>query len=222
MTPRYRVLSAALVAVSLVAVPLSPLVAGGSAAARAAVLTVPVQCELGAETVLAWDDVTYELRGTCGVVRVTADDATVTMPAATQLVVEGSANAVTAKSLYDLQVLGSGTTVTTPSITTLAVSGARSSVAVAGLVERAELRGTGSSLTADTVHVLRLRGADSVTARKAYRTRVTGSDNVVRFRRSDRLVLTGDRNSVVVERGRTTLRDRGDDNVLDLRRRKRR
>ena len=30
----------------------------------------------GDEVVLSWDDVTYELRGTCGTVRVTADDAT--------------------------------------------------------------------------------------------------------------------------------------------------
>jgi hypothetical protein len=217
VTSRSRVLSAALLAASLVASP-----AAGTGTAHAAGLTVPVQCEIGAETVLAWDDVAYELRGTCGVVRVTADDATVSMPAATRLVVEGSANTVTAKSLYDLQVLGAGTTVSTPSITTLAVSGAGSSVAVAGLVERAVLSSTGSSLTADIVNVLRLRGADSVTVRKAYRTRVAGSDNVVRFRRSDRLVLTGDRNGVTVERGRTTVRDRGEGNVLDLRRRKRR
>jgi len=61
-----------------------------------------------------------------------------------------------------------------------------------------------------------------VTARQAYRTRVTGSDNVVRLRRSDRLVLTGDRNAVTVERGRTSVRDRGTANVLDLRRRTRR
>jgi hypothetical protein len=213
---RSRLLSAALVAASLVAASVAV-----TAPARAAGLTVPVQCEIGAETVLAWDDVTYELRGTCGVVRVTADDAIVTMPAATQLVVEGSTNTVTAKSLYDLQVRGAGTTVTTPSITTLAVSGTGSTIAVEGLVERAELSSRGSSLTADTVNVLRLRGADSVTARTAYRTRITGSDNVVRFRRSDLLVVTGDRNSVVVERGRTTVRDRGAGNVLDLRRRTR-
>ena len=69
--------------------------------------------------------------------------------------------------------------------------------------------------------MLRLRGADTVTARKAYRTRVTGSGNVLRLTRADRLVLTGDRNAVTVARGRTTLRDRGDANVLDLRRRRR-
>jgi hypothetical protein len=193
-----------------------------AAPATAAGLAVPVQCEVGAETVLAWDDVTYDLRGTCGVVRVTADGATVTMPAATRLVLEGADSTVTAKSVYDLLVTGPGNAVTTPSITTLTVTGSGTAVAVAGLVEHAELGSTGSSLTADTVHVLRLRGADGVSARQAYRTRVTGSDNVVRFRRSDRLVLTGDRNAVTVERGRTTVRDRGDGNVLDLRRRTRR
>ena len=61
-----------------------------------------------------------------------------------------------------------------------------------------------------------------MTARKAYRTRITGSDNVVGLRRADKLVLTGDRNAVTVTRGRTTLRDRGDANVLDLRPRRRR
>ena len=193
-----------------------------AAPATAVGLTVPVQCEVGSETVLAWDDVAYDLRGTCGVVRVTADAASVTMPAATRLVVEGSDNTITAKSVYDVLVTGTSNAVTTPSITTLAVTGAGSDVAVAGLVEHAELTSTGSSLTADTVNVLRLRGADTVTARKAYRTRITGSDNVVRLRRGDRLVLTGDRNGVTVERGRTSVRDRGDDNVLDLRRRTRR
>lgn len=193
-----------------------------AAPATAVGLTVPVQCEVGSETVLAWDDVAYDLRGTCGVVRVTADAASVTMPAATRLVVEGSGNTITAKSVYDVLVTGTSNAVTTPSITTLAVTGAGSDVAVAGLVEHAELTSTGSSLTADTVNVLRLRGADTVTARKAYRTRITGSDNVVRLRRGDRLVLTGDRNGVTVERGRTSVRDRGDDNVLDLRRRTRR
>jgi hypothetical protein len=193
-----------------------------AAPATAAGLTVPVQCEVGSETVLAWDDVAYDLRGTCGVVRVTADAASVTMPAATRLVVEGSDNTITAKSVYDVLVTGTSNAVTTPSITTLAVTGAGSDVAVAGLVEHAELTSTGSSLTADTVNVLRLRGADTVTARKAYRTRISGSDNVVRLRRGDRLVLTGDRNGVTVERGRTSVRDRGDDNVIDLRRRTRR
>lgn len=212
MTSR-RLLPRAILAASL-ALPAAPATAAG--------LTVPVQCEIGSETVLAWDDVAYDLRGTCGVVRVTADGATVTMPSATRLVVEGADNTITAKSVYDVLVTGTSNAVTTPSITTLAVTGAGSDVAVAGLVETAELTSTGSSLTADTVHVLRLRGADSVAARTVYRTRVTGSDNVARLRRSDRLVLTGDRNAVTVERGRTTVRDRGTANVLDLRRRTRR
>ena len=194
-------------------------VAAGVAAtpAHASGLTIPVQCEIGSETVLPWDDVAYDLRGTCGVVRVTGDHTTVTMPSATRLVVEGTGNTVTAKPVYDVEVVGADTTLTTPSIVSLVVSGAGSSVTASGLVERAELAGSGSSLAADTVNVLRLRGADTVRARKAYRTRITGSDNTVALTRADRLVLTGDRNAVTVARGRTTLRDRGEGNVLDLR-----
>lgn len=189
--------------------------------AQAAGITVPVQCELSSETLLPWDGVSYDLQGTCGTVRVTADDATVTMPAATQLVVEGTGNTVTAKPLGAVSVVGAGTSITTPAIQDLSVSGAGTTVAVAGLVERAVLASTTSSLTADTVNVLRLRGSDSVTARKAYRTRVTGSDNQLGLTRADRVVVTGDRNSVTVARGRTTVRDRGQDNVLDLRPRRR-
>jgi hypothetical protein len=188
--------------------------------AHAAGLVVPVQCEVGDETVLPWDDVTYDLHGTCGVVRVTGDDTTVTMPAATRLILDGTGSTVTAKPILAVELVGSGNSLTTPSVQSLSVSGAASTVTVSGLVERAELTSTSSSLSADTVNVLRLRGTDTVRARKAYRTRITGSDNVLDLRRADRLVLTGARNSVIVARGRTTVRDRGDDNVLDLRRRR--
>lgn len=204
---------------------LLPLVAAAglvAAPAHAAGLVIPVQCEIGEETVLPWDDVAYDLRGTCGVVRVTGDDTTVTMPAATRLVVDGTGNTVTAKSLLDASVVGAGTSLTTPSVKSLSVSGAGSTVTVSGLLERAELTSTSSTVTADTVNVLRMRGADSVQARKAYRTRITGSDNTLGLKRAERLVLTGARNAVSVARGRTTVRDRGQDNVLDLRPRKRR
>ena len=212
MTSRHRLLSA-LVAAAL---------AGAIAApAQASGVALPVQCETSAETVLAWDDVAYDLRGTCGVVRVTADHATVTMPTATRLVVEGAGNAVTSKSLYDVEVTGAGNSVTTPSARSLLVTGAGTTVTIGGLVESAELASTSSTLTADVVNVLRLRGTDAVTARKAYRTRITGSDNDLGLRRADRVVLTGDRNAVTVARGRTTLRDRGAGNVLDLRPRRR-
>ena len=193
----------------------------GAVPASAAGITVPVQCELGSETLLPWDGVSYDLQGTCGAVRVTADDATVTMPTATRLTVEGTGNDVTAKPLGAVSVTGSGNAVTTPSVQHLTVSGGGSVVSVAGLVERAELASAGSALTAGTVNVLRLRASDSVTARKAYRTRVTGSDNSLELTRADRLVVTGDRNAVTVARGRTTVRDRGQDNVLDLRPRRR-
>jgi hypothetical protein len=193
-----------------------------TAPAQGAGLALPVQCETGTETVLAWDDVTYDLRGTCGVVRVTADHATVTMPAATRLVLDGTGNDVTAKPLHDVEVTGAGNSVTTPSVRSLLVTGAGTTVTVSGLVESAELASTSSTLTADVVNVLRLRGTDAVTARKVYRSRITGSDNDLGLRRAGRVVLTGDRNAVTVARGRTTVRDRGEDNVLDLRERRRR
>lgn len=184
-------------------------------------ITVPVQCELGTETVLAWDDVAYDLRGTCGVVRISGDRTTVTMPSATRLVVEGSGSTVSAKPVYDVEMVGADNSLTTPSLTSLVVSGTGSTVAVSGLLERAELTGSGSSVTAETVNVLRMHGTDSVVARKAYRTRITGSGSSLVLTRADRLVLTGDRNAVTVARGRTTLRDRGDANALDLRPRRR-
>lgn len=195
--------------------------AGAAVVPAQADLAFPVQCETGQETLLQWDDVTYDLRGTCGVVRVTADHATVTMPAATRLILDGTGNTVTAKPIAAVEVIGAGNTVTTPSVQSLSVSGASSSVTVAGLLERAELTSTSSSVSADTINVLRLRGADTVRARKAYRTRITGSNNVLGLERADRLVLTGTRNAVTVARGRTTVRDRGTDNLLDLRPRRR-
>ncbi len=192
-----------------------------AAPATAGGVTLPVQCEIGTETVLPWDDVAYDLRGTCGVVRLTGDRTTVTMPSATRLVIEGAGNTVTARPVYDVEVLGTDNALATPSLTSVVLTGAGSTVTVSGLVEHAELTGSGSSLTADTINVLRLRGTDTVTARKAYRTRITGSDNSLALTRADRLVLTGARNTVTVARGRTTLRDRGDANVLDLRPRRR-
>jgi hypothetical protein len=215
VTSLRRALSAPLLALTVLA--------GGAVVAPAATagLTVPVQCELGAETVLPWDGVTYELSGTCGVVRVTADDATVRMPAATRLVLDGDRASVASKSLLALEVPGADNAVATPSVKDLSVTGARAHVTVAGLAEDVTLASTSSSLTADTVNVLRLRGSDTVVARKAYRVRVTGTGNDVRLTRADRLVLTGDANAVTVARGRTTLRDRGEGNRLDLRRRRR-
>lgn len=210
--------SALSAALALATVP--TLVAAASAGAGAAI-TFPVQCETGSETVLAWDDVAYDLRGTCGVVRISGDRTTVTMPSATRLVVEGAGNTVTAKPVYDVEVVGADNSLAIPSLTSLVLTGAGSTVTVSGLVESAELAGSRSSLSADTINVLRLSGTDTVTARKAYRARVTGSDNSLALTRADRLVLTGDRNTVTVARGRTTLRDRGEANVLDLRPRRR-
>lgn len=197
-------------------------VAAGAATPPAATagLAIPVRCETGEETVLPWDDVAYDLSGTCGVVRVTADDAVVTMPTATRLVLDGDRATVTSKSLLVLEVPGAGNTVATPSVQYLTITGTGSRVAVDGLVEHATLASASSRLSADTIGVLRLRGSDAVAARKAFRTRITGTANDLRLTRADRLVLTGGSNAVTVARGRTTVRDRGVGNVLDLRRRR--
>ena len=216
MSSRHRLLPTLLAAATVLVATTTAL------PAQAARTALPVQCEVGDETVLSWDDVDYDLRGTCGVVRVTADHATVTMPAATRLVLEGGDNTVTAKPLYDVEVTGPGNSITTPSVRSLVVTGAGTTVTVSGLVESAELASTFSSLTADEVNLARLCGVDALTARKAHRTRITGSGNTVELRRADRVVLVGDRNTVTVARGRTTLRDRGDDNALELRPRRRR
>src|SRR5687768_15982798 len=90
-----------------------------------------------------------------------------------------------------------------------------------GLVRSAELVGRTFYVHAVKINALRLRRSDSVRTQKACRSRITGSDYHLAVTRADRLVLTGDRNSVTVTRGRTTVRARGEDNVLDLRRRTR-
>lgn len=215
MNPRARAaltLSGLLTAALAVA---APVAATGSSRTG---LTIPVTCETSAETLLAWDGATYDLRGTCGVVRVTADDVTVTMPTATRLVVEGSGASITARSLYAVEVTGDTTALTTPSVGSLALAGSGSTVTVAGLLEHLETTGAGSSVTADTVHRLRMRGSDSVTATYAYRSRISGSDNALALGGAERLVVTGDRNSVRVAEGVTRVRDRGAANVLDVRR----
>ena len=77
-------------------------------------------------------------------------------------------------------------------------------------------------LTADVVNVARLRGADTGTARKAHRTRITGSDNVIGLRRADGwcspATATPSRSGAVVRRSATAATP----NVLDLRPRRRR
>lgn len=66
------------------------------------------------------------------------------------------------------------------------------------LLAEVQVAGADSSVTAPSIRSLAVAGAVALT-------------------RADRLVLTGDRNTVTVARGRSTLHDRGVDNVLGLR-----
>lgn len=217
--PRARTapaLAALLAAGSLVA-------AGPLPAPAQAALTVPVRCESvpDDEVVLAWDDVAYDVSGTCGVVRVTADRATVTMSTATRLVVEGTGNRVSSKSVLALEVTGDDNAVSTPSVRTLLLAGSGSAVTVAGLLEDARLTGLGVSLRADRVHALVLRGAAAdVAVADVLEVRVPGSDHAVRLTRAEKVVVRGDRNRVQVDRGRTRVRVHGEDNRVRVHRRR--
>ena len=187
-------------------------------------VTLPVQCESQLnerETVLAWDDTTYDVSGTCGTVRVTGDRVTVHMSTARRLVVEGADVAVQSKPLATLEVTGPGASVSATSVQHLALGGSGSTVVVAGLLEDATVTGPGSALTADTVHGLVLGSSGAhVAARKVYDLAVSGDDNTAAFRRAGGIVLSGARNSVTVERGRTAVRDHGAGNVVQVHRRR--
>jgi hypothetical protein len=172
------------------------------------------------EVVLSWDDVTYDLSGICGVVRVTGDRVDVTMPTARRVVVEGQDVAVTSKSLGVLEVTGSGARVHATSAQQVLVNGGGSTVAVDGLLEDASVTGPDAVLSADTVHALRLRSSGAeVTARRAYVVRLPGDANTARLTRADKVVVAGDGNSVSVARGRTVVRDRGEGNAVSVHRR---
>ena len=192
------------------------------ATGHAAGITLPVQCEVGTETVLPWDDVAYDLRGTCGVVRLSGDRTTVTMPVGDAPGHRGRRQHRDREARLRRRGRRRGQLAHhpvphLPGPERRRVDGRRVRAGRTSRAARLRL-----VVDSDTINVLRLRSTDTVTARKAYRTRITGSDNSLVLIRADRLVLTGDRNSVTVARGRTTLRDRGDANVLDLRRRRRR
>ena len=194
-----------------------------AAPADASAFRVSFACESvpGEEVVLSWDDVTYDLSGTCGVVRVTGDRVDVTMPTARRVVVEGQDVAVTSKSLGVLEVTGSGARVHATSAQQVLVDGGGSTVAVDGLLEDASVTGPDAVLSADTVHALRLRSTGAeVTARRAYVVRLPGDANTARLTRADKVVVAGDGNSVSVARGRTVVRDRGEGNAVQVHRRR--
>jgi hypothetical protein len=179
-----------------------------------ATLAIPVDCSSGPVT-LAWDDVAYDLDGNCGLVRVTADDATVSMPTAVRLVVAGRGNTVVAKPVTELVVRGRGHDVRPVSVQRLRLASPRSVVDVDGLVESARLGRTGATLRADQVSTLRVEGSGhTVRAGRGFRAELAGDGAAVSYRRLGEVAVTGDRNRVRVRAGVTEVRDRGARNVV--------
>ena len=192
---------------------------GLTSAPAGAGLPVPVSCAQS-PVELRWDDVTYDLNGTCGVVKVLADDVTVQMPTATRLVVRGQRNTVVAKPIGTLVVRGGDHDLRTRSVRSLRVSSPGSRVSVAGLAEHARLAGRGATVTADRVLTLRAPGRhNTLRAERGVDATVGGDANTVRYLRLDSLVVTGDDNSVRVRRGETDVRNDGRGNRVTVDRR---
>ena len=203
------------VARRLATVTASLLVAVGLTAAPAdAGLAVPVDCSHGT-VALRWDDVTYDLDGTCGTVKVLADDAVVRVPTATKVLVRGHRNLVTSSAVDTLVVRGRHQEVRPASARVLSVRSPGSEVAVEGLVETARLAGRRATVTADRVYTTKAPGThNTLRAGRGFDAAIGGDDNRLRYRRLDSLVVTGDDNAVRVRRGATDVRDAGHRNRI--------
>ncbi len=193
----------------------APLAADSAAAA----VTVPVNCDRN-PVELRWDDTTYDLDGTCGTVRVLADDVVVRMPTAVRLVVRGEGNAIVSKSLGRLVVRGHDQEVRPVSVRSLSVDSPGSRVEVEGLLEKARVAGRRTTVTADRAATVRVPGHhNTVRAGHGYDARVPGDDNALAYRRLEALALSGDGNSVGVRRGATSVDDDGRGNRVRVARR---
>jgi hypothetical protein len=191
---------------------------GLSSAPAEAGLAVHVDCSHG-PVELRWDDVTYELDGTCGTVRVLADDAVVRMPTATRVVVKGHRNTVRSRAVDTLVVRGRHHEVRPASVRVLQVASRGSVVEVGGLLESARLRGRNATVTADRVYTVKVPGSHhTVRTGRGYDASVGGDANTLRYRRLDSLVVSGDANTVRVRRGETSVRDGGHRNRIRARR----
>lgn len=182
-------------------------------------VAVPVNCSNGT-VVLEWDDTTYDVDGTCGIVKVHADNTIVNMPSATRLVVRGQGNRVTAKPVDNLRVFGRDNRVELPSTRALRLASPGSVVAVEGLVEIARLRKRGATLTADRITDARISGRrHDVSARRGHDARIEGHRTRLALRRLETLTVVGDRNRVTVRRGQTEVAVDGTGNRIRVNRR---
>ncbi len=203
----------------LAAVTASLLVPLGLTAVPAdAALAVPVDCSHGTVE-LRWDDVTYDVNGTCGVVKVLADDVVARIPTATRVVVRGHGNTVVSKSVDTLVVRGRHQDVRPAAARVLRVASPATTVEVEGLVETARLGGRRATVTADRVYDVTVPGSrTTLRTGRGYDASVGGDGNTLRYRRLDSLVVSGDDNSVRVRRGETAVRDDGRGNRISARR----
>lgn len=178
--------------------------AGAPAHADEPAIIVNCSVDTDDELVLTLDDRTYDVRGTCGTVRVAADGVQVTMSTAQELVVQGIGNAVTSKSVRRLAVRGGGHHVAPASVKRLRLGADDSTVAVGGLLESASVSGSGSNLRAGWAPRVRVTGhRNQLGIRRGGVTTLAGNGNAATFRRLDRLRVTGTRNLVRVRRGST-------------------
>ena len=183
-------------------------VAGSTVSARAAdapLLTIPVTCDGASapEVVLSHDDVSYDVRGVCGTVRITGDRIHVTMGTATRLIIEGSGNVVRSKSLERLDVRGSDQQVSPVSVKDAVLVASHSTLAVDGLLEDITVIGAGNTINSDRMVGAHLRG----------------NGNRLNARRLYRLAVPGDRNRAQVTEGATAVRVSGVDNQISVHRR---
>ena len=203
---------------ALVGGTLAALVVAGSPA-QAGLITIPVACSSD-KVVLDIDDADYELRGTCGVVEITASGTHVTMPAAQRLVVRGTGNVVVAKPIDTLVIKGHGNEVALPSSRAVRLTSPGSVVTAEGLLEDVTLGRRHGTVTADRISDLRVAGrGHDVRARRGYDAVIPGNHNDVHFRRLGTVVLRGDHNAVTVTRGSTKVRNPGSDNRIRVNRR---
>ena len=182
-------------------------------------VTIPVDCSSG-PVELTWDNTSYDLTGPCGVVRVTASNATVSMPTATRLVVTGRGNTIDAKPVDALRVRGRGHDIAVVSVIGARLASPRTLVRVEGLVETARLGRSRGTLIADQISTLVVNGSgQAVRARRGYDAEIAGDRNQVGYRRLDSLAVTGDDNTVRVRRGRTEVDNSGSGNRIRVARR---
>lgn len=167
-------------------------------------LAIPVRCSDSSdeEVVLRWDDMSYDVSGTCGRVRVAADDVTVSMSTARRLVVTGRHNQVTSKSLDRLVVRGRDNVVSATSVRSLTATGRAARVHVGGLLDVARVLTNGAVVTAGDAIELSVEGhRNRLRVGEAWELRVDGDHNAGRFGRLDFRRVRGTGNRIVVRRG---------------------